>query len=63
MVTTLGLLLAACGVGEVNGLGGDTDAPIAADPRAATFDTEVRSRAMAKGCLDVGCHGGVQTPQ
>lgn len=63
MVVTLGLALAACSVGAVDGVGDDdTDGGVTADPRAATFATEVLPLAMNKGCLDAACHGGVQTP-
>jgi hypothetical protein len=64
VVTTLGLLLAACSVGEVKTPGGDTDAP-SADPRAATFATQVLPIVNAKGCNNAGtCHGGgTQNPQ
>ncbi len=63
VVTTLGLVLAACSVGSVGGGGGDTDGGNTGDPRSGTFSTEVLPLIMNKGCLDASCHGGVQTPQ
>jgi len=63
VTTILGLSLAACSVGAVDGLADDDPDGGAGDPRSATFATEVLPLAMAKGCVDLGCHGGVQTPQ
>ncbi len=67
VVTTLGLALAACSVGAVDGIGDDddTDGGISGDPRAATFATDVAPIFMNKGCTAGGtCHGnGIQNPQ
>lgn len=65
VVSTLGLALAACSVGSVNGGGDDvpTDGSGGNDPRAGTFATEVLPLVMGKTCTDANCHGGVQTPK
>lgn len=57
VVTTL--ILAGCSVGAVNGVGDDTPDPdggVVADPRAATFGTDVTPIVTAKGCAAANCH-------
>jgi hypothetical protein len=63
VVTTLGLFLAACSVGSVNGAGDDTPGDGGGnDPRAATFATMVKPLVDAKTCTDATCHGGITNP-
>jgi hypothetical protein len=56
--------LAACDVGEVK-LGGGTmpDAPGGASAaKIGMFDTVIKPMSQAAGCLDAGCHSGLQVP-
>jgi len=56
--------LAACDVGEVKINGGVTpDGPGGASAaKIAMFDSTIKPMAMALGCLDAGCHSGLQVP-
>ena len=55
--------LAACDVGEVKINGGTVDAAGGASAaKIAMFDSTIKPMAMAAGCLDVGCHSGIQVP-
>jgi len=62
VVTTLGLFLAACSVGAVDGIGDDDTDAGGTDPRAATFATMVKPLVDAKTCTDAACHGGITNP-
>jgi len=67
MLTTvaisLGLMLSACSVGAIQGFGDDDSDAASGDPRSGTFAQEVLPLATATGCLNAGCHGGIQNPQ
>ena len=57
--------LAACDVGEVKINGGTMpDAPGggASAAKIGMFDSVIKPLVMAGGCLDVGCHSGLQVP-
>lgn len=66
LVICLGLASGACSVGAVDGLADDDvqpDGPVVVDPRAATFDAELGSKATAKGCNGPApCHS-TQNPK
>ena len=56
VVTTLGLMLAACSVGEVEGGGADASN----DPNEMSFAATIKP--VVQRCVDAGCHktGGIQ---
>lgn len=56
--------LAACDVGEVKlGGGGTPDAPGGASAaKIEMFSSVIKPMATALGCLDAGCHSGLQVP-
>ncbi|MDB4962183.1 MAG: hypothetical protein JWP01_2182 [Myxococcales bacterium] len=57
-------MLAACDVGEVDigGGGGTVDAPVSNSAKAMMFDSTIKPMAVTLGCLDAGCHSGLQMP-
>ena len=61
VVTTLGLMLAACSVGEVEG-GGGVDAPVDNSPNAVSFRSMIQPMVDGRCTGSTGCHqlGGTQ---
>lgn len=56
------LSLAACDVGEVDIGGGTVDAPIGSSAKVMMFDSTIKPMVTTLGCLDAGCHSGIQNP-
>ena len=52
--------LAACDVGEVD-IGGSVDAP-GNSAKAMMFESTIKPIVTTLGCLDAGCHSGIQIP-